>query len=143
MYCKPISWLSHCLSVPIKTCVNIYIIMMKNLDDEGGLEVEFSSEHSTAKRMPATLVNKCIVTVQSPGKTKRIRKRNFLYQFLTVSFAFRWIYILLPVNGVIYYKRSIVFEALTKCSFDCFSKFVWCCFNSFRYAIWDSLSNGL
>nr|XP_055026562.1 phosphoinositide 3-kinase adapter protein 1 isoform X2 [Misgurnus anguillicaudatus] len=48
------------------TCVNIYIIMMKNLDDEDGLEVEFSSEHSTAKRMPATLVNKCIVTVQSP-----------------------------------------------------------------------------
>ncbi|XP_056616516.1 phosphoinositide 3-kinase adapter protein 1 isoform X1 [Triplophysa dalaica] len=48
------------------TCVNIYIIMVKTLDDDGSLEVEFQSEHTTPIRMPATLANKCIVTVQSP-----------------------------------------------------------------------------
>lgn len=48
------------------SCVNVYIIMVKAFDDEGSLEVEFRSEHTTPKRIPATLVNKCIVTVQSP-----------------------------------------------------------------------------
>ncbi|KAA0717907.1 B-cell adapter for phosphoinositide 3-kinase [Triplophysa tibetana] len=48
------------------TCVNIYIIMVKTLDADGCLEVEFQSEHTTPIRMPATLANQCIVTVQSP-----------------------------------------------------------------------------
>ncbi|KAK9964544.1 hypothetical protein ABG768_005708 [Culter alburnus] len=46
--------------------VNIYIIMVKKFVDEGSLEVEFHSQHSTPQRMPGTLVNECIVTVQSP-----------------------------------------------------------------------------
>ncbi|ROL49526.1 Phosphoinositide 3-kinase adapter protein 1 [Anabarilius grahami] len=46
--------------------VNIYIIMEKKFVDEGSLEVEFHSQHSTPQRMPGTLVNECIVTVQSP-----------------------------------------------------------------------------
>lgn len=70
--------------------------MVKTLDDDGSLEVEFQSEHSTPIRMPATLANKCIVTVQSPGKTKPIRKRNFLYQFPMPRFAFGIIFILFP-----------------------------------------------
>ncbi|XP_067277938.1 phosphoinositide 3-kinase adapter protein 1 isoform X2 [Pseudorasbora parva] len=47
-------------------CVNIYIIMVKKFVDEGSLEVEFHSQHSTPQRMPGTLVNECIVTVLSP-----------------------------------------------------------------------------
>ncbi|XP_051774195.1 phosphoinositide 3-kinase adapter protein 1 isoform X2 [Ctenopharyngodon idella] len=46
--------------------VNIYIIMVKKFVDEVSLEVEFHSQHSTPQRMPGTLVNECIVTVQSP-----------------------------------------------------------------------------
>ncbi|XP_043110840.1 phosphoinositide 3-kinase adapter protein 1 isoform X2 [Puntigrus tetrazona] len=45
---------------------NIYIIMVKKIVDEGRLEVEFHSQNSTPQRMPGTLVNEYIVTVQSP-----------------------------------------------------------------------------
>ncbi|XP_059373569.1 phosphoinositide 3-kinase adapter protein 1-like isoform X4 [Carassius carassius] len=46
--------------------VNIYIIMVKKIVDEGRLEVEFHSQYSTPQRIPGTLVNEYIVTVQSP-----------------------------------------------------------------------------
>ncbi|XP_016390227.1 phosphoinositide 3-kinase adapter protein 1-like isoform X2 [Sinocyclocheilus rhinocerous] len=46
--------------------VNIYIITVKKIVDEGRLEVEFHSQYSTPQRMPGTLVNEYIVTVQSP-----------------------------------------------------------------------------
>uniref|UniRef100_A0A8C1D5Z4 Phosphoinositide-3-kinase adaptor protein 1 n=1 Tax=Cyprinus carpio carpio TaxID=630221 RepID=A0A8C1D5Z4_CYPCA len=46
--------------------VNIYIIMVKKIVDEGRLEVEFHSQYSTPLRMPGTPVNEYIVTVQSP-----------------------------------------------------------------------------
>ncbi|XP_051945346.1 phosphoinositide 3-kinase adapter protein 1-like [Xyrauchen texanus] len=48
------------------TCIIIYIILVKKFTGEGSVEVEFHSQHSTPKRMPGTLVNECIVTVQSP-----------------------------------------------------------------------------
>lgn len=108
-----VSWLSHTLSVPIKNRVNIYIIMAKKFVDEGSLEVEFHSQHSTPQRMPGTLVNDCIVTVQSPGKTKTQKEELFISVPLCL-FTFNWICILFPVNVLIYYKRSFVFEALSK-----------------------------
>ncbi|KTF85678.1 hypothetical protein cypCar_00019829 [Cyprinus carpio] len=46
--------------------VNIYIIMVKKIVDEGRLEVEFHSQYSTPQRFPGTLVNEYIVSVQSP-----------------------------------------------------------------------------
>ncbi|KAL1263049.1 hypothetical protein QQF64_005788 [Cirrhinus molitorella] len=46
--------------------VNIYIIMAKKIVDEGRLEVEFHSQYSTPQRVPGSLVNEYIVTVQSP-----------------------------------------------------------------------------
>ncbi|CAM4726972.1 unnamed protein product [Leuciscus chuanchicus] len=52
--------------IPCGNHVNIYIIMAKKFVDESNLEVEFHSQHSTPQRMPGTLVNDCIVTVQSP-----------------------------------------------------------------------------
>ncbi|XP_050982488.1 phosphoinositide 3-kinase adapter protein 1 isoform X2 [Labeo rohita] len=48
------------------THVNIYIIMAKKIVDEGRLEVEFHSQYSIPQRVPGTLVNEYIVTVQSP-----------------------------------------------------------------------------
>ncbi|XP_051503553.1 phosphoinositide 3-kinase adapter protein 1-like isoform X2 [Myxocyprinus asiaticus] len=48
------------------TRVNIYIILVKKFAGEGSVEVEFHSQDSTPKRMPGTLVNECIITVQSP-----------------------------------------------------------------------------
>ncbi|XP_077093261.1 phosphoinositide 3-kinase adapter protein 1 isoform X2 [Siphateles boraxobius] len=52
--------------IPCGNRVNIYIIMAKKFVDEGSLEVEFHSQRSTPQRVPGTLVNECIVTVQSP-----------------------------------------------------------------------------
>jgi len=52
--------------------------MAKKFVDEGSLEVEFHSQHSTPQRMPGTLVNDCIVTVQSPGKTKTQKEELFV-----------------------------------------------------------------
>ncbi|XP_052469095.1 phosphoinositide 3-kinase adapter protein 1-like isoform X1 [Carassius gibelio] len=46
--------------------VNIYIIMVKKIVDEGRLEVEFHSQYSTPQRIAGTLLNEYIVTVQSP-----------------------------------------------------------------------------
>ncbi|XP_073690082.1 phosphoinositide 3-kinase adapter protein 1 isoform X2 [Garra rufa] len=46
--------------------VNIYIIMAKQIVDEGRLEVEFHSQYSTPQRVPVSLENEYIVTVQSP-----------------------------------------------------------------------------
>lgn len=110
------SWLSHRLFVPIKNRVNIYIIMAKKFVDEGSLEVEFHSQHSTPQRMPGTLVNDCIVTVQSPGKTKTQKEELFMSVPLCL-FTFNWICILFPVNVLIYYKRSFVFEVFVKSCF--------------------------
>lgn len=90
--------------------MNIYIIMVKKFVDEGSLEVEFHSQHSTPQRMPGTLVNECIVTVQSPGKTKAQKEELFI-SVPPCFFTFSWIYILFPGNVLIYYKRSFVFEA--------------------------------
>lgn len=92
--------------------------MVKTFDNESSLAVEFHSEHTTPIRMPATLVNKCIVSVQSPGKTKRIKKRNFLYQFLHAFFRFQHnLHIVFWVIYCFLGKRCIVFKALTKCCF--------------------------
>lgn len=52
--------------IPCGNRVNIYIIMANKFVDEGSLEVEFHSQNSTPQRRPGTLVNECIVTVQSP-----------------------------------------------------------------------------
>ncbi|XP_052006422.1 phosphoinositide 3-kinase adapter protein 1 isoform X2 [Xyrauchen texanus] len=48
------------------TRMNIYIILVKKFTGEGSMEVEFHSQDSTPKRMPGTIINECIITVQSP-----------------------------------------------------------------------------
>lgn len=71
-------WPFHHFFVPIKTHVNIYIIMAKKIVDEGRLEMEFHSQYSIPQRVPGTLVNEYIVTVQSPGKTKTQKEELFI-----------------------------------------------------------------
>lgn len=87
--------------------MNIYIIMVKKFVDEGSLEVEFHSQNSTPQRIPGTLVNECIVTVQSPGKTKTQKEELFI-SVPPYFFTFSLICILFPVKLLIYCKRSFV-----------------------------------
>ncbi|TRY90546.1 hypothetical protein DNTS_002668 [Danionella cerebrum] len=46
--------------------VNIYIMMLRKCGVEGNFEVEFHGQKSTLQRVPGSLLNHCIVTVQSP-----------------------------------------------------------------------------
>lgn len=73
-------------SLHFQTSVDIYIIMANKLDSQDSIEVDFHSEHST-KRVPGSVVNEYIVTVQSPGRFQ-IRARNFLFLVPLKSFDF-------------------------------------------------------
>lgn len=134
-----VSWLSHHLFVPIKNRVNIYIISVKKIVDEGRLDVEFHSQYSTPQRMTGTLVNEYIVTVQSPGKTKTQKEELFM-SVPPCFFTFYLIYILFPVNVLTYYKRSCVFF---KFVFGLVRVVFLKIYFSLRYASWESLTDSL
>nr|XP_009305657.1 phosphoinositide 3-kinase adapter protein 1 [Danio rerio]XP_017214455.1 phosphoinositide 3-kinase adapter protein 1 [Danio rerio] len=46
--------------------VSIFVMLVQKCEDEDSVEVEFHSQQSPPLRLPGTLVNQCIVTVQSP-----------------------------------------------------------------------------